>query len=152
MIKGFINPNITSLGEKLPGSLKEINLLVSYKEKIEKCPYKAYKWKFRFFLMSQISINPKIRFPRPKGVPCSLVTHRQTDRHIHTHESDYCVGTLSVFQEFFLQPIIKDRPNSMRLICTPSTIPHVWWYIGKTSSLKDQNTWPTAFMYWFLTS
>ena len=36
---------------------------------------------------------------------CSLVTDRQTDTKVTT------VGTLSGFQEFFLQPIIKDRPK-----------------------------------------
>ena len=39
-------------------------------------------------------------------------THRQTDRHTdtHTHESEYR-GQPSGFQEFFLQPISKDRSN-----------------------------------------
>ena len=34
MVKGPMNPNITALGEKLLNK----NLLVLYKEKIEKCP------------------------------------------------------------------------------------------------------------------
>ena len=29
-------------------------------------------------------------------------------------EPSLTVGTLSVFQEFFLQPIIKDRPNKVK--------------------------------------
>ena len=37
---------------------------------------------------------------------CSPVTDRQTDTKVTTE------GTLSGFQEFFLQPIIKDRPNN----------------------------------------
>ena len=50
-------------------------------------------------------IQPKNQVPRPKSVPCSLRTDRQTHTKVTT------VGTLSGFQEFFLQPIIKDRPN-----------------------------------------
>ena len=37
-------------------------------------------------------------------------TGRQDDRQTHTKVTT--VGTLSGFQEFFLQPIIKDRPNT----------------------------------------
>ena len=36
--------------------------------------------------------------------------YRQTDTKVTT------VGTLSGFQEFFLQPIIKDRPNSFQTL------------------------------------
>ena len=54
-----------------------------------------------FFLMSQGSLNQKIRFLGQKM--CSVAG--QTDTNVTT------VGTLSGFQEFFLQPIIKDRPN-----------------------------------------
>ena len=50
--------------------------------------------KIRFFLMSQGSINPKIRFPGQKMCP---VAREQTDTKVTT------VGTLSGFQEFFLQ-------------------------------------------------
>ena len=49
-----------------------------------------------FFLMSLESFNPKIRF---------LETDGQTHTKVNTD------GTLSGFQEFFLQPIIKDRSN-----------------------------------------
>ena len=51
----------------------------------------------------KISKNKKV--PRSKGVFCSLRTDGQTDTKLTT------VGTLPGFQEFFLQPIIKDRPN-----------------------------------------
>ena len=59
--------------------------------------------------MSQGSYNPKIRFLGHKVCPVACLhtdtqTHRQTDR-VTT------VGTLSGFQDFVLQPIIKDRPN-----------------------------------------
>ena len=37
-------------------------------------------------------------------------TDRQTDRQTHTKVTTE--GTLSGFQEFFLQPIIKDRPKN----------------------------------------
>ena len=46
-----------------------------------------------------------------KGVLCSprtdAQTHRQTDTKVNTE------GTLSGFQDFFLQPLIKDRPNNL---------------------------------------
>ena len=51
--------------------------------------------KMRFFLMSQGSLNPKIRFLGQKVCP---VAREQTDT--------------KVFQEFFLQPIIKHQPNN----------------------------------------
>ena len=66
--------------------------------------------KMRFFLMSQGSFNPKIRFLGQKVCPVARgQTDGQTDTKVTTE------GTLSVFQEFFLQPIIKDRPNSIGL-------------------------------------
>ena len=52
------------------------------------------------------SLNRKIRFLGQKV--CSVArlrTDTQTDTKVTT------VGTLSGFEEFFLQPIIKDRPN-----------------------------------------
>ena len=66
--------------------------------------------KMCFFLMSQGSFNPKIRFLGQKVCPVARVrTNRRTDTKVAT------VGTLSGFHEFFLQPIIKDRPNSLGL-------------------------------------
>ena len=56
----------------------------------------------RFFLMSQGSFNPKIRFLGQKVCP---VARPQTHTKVTTED------TLSGFQDFFLQPIIKDRPN-----------------------------------------
>ena len=62
--------------------------------------------KMRFFLMSQGSFNTKISFLGKKMCPADcLRTDTQTDR-VTTE------GTLSGFQDFFLQPIIKDRPNN----------------------------------------
>ena len=44
--------------------------------------------KMRFFLISQGSLNPKIRFLGQKV--CSVsVAHIQTDRQTDTHESEY---------------------------------------------------------------
>ena len=64
--------------------------------------------KLRFFLMSQGSFYPKIRFLGQKVCPVARSrTDGQTDR-VTT------VGTLSWFQDFFLQPIIKNRPNIHR--------------------------------------
>ena len=56
--------------------------------------------------MSQGSLNPKIRF---LGLKVSPVAHLRTDT--QTHMKVTTEGTLSGFQEFFLQPVIKDRPN-----------------------------------------
>ena len=47
--------------------------------------------KMRFFLMSQGSLNPKIRFLGQKVCPVARErTYRQTDRQTDRHESDYC--------------------------------------------------------------
>ena len=64
--------------------------------------------KMRFFLMSQGSYNPNIRFLDQKVCPVARVR-----RHRQTHTKVTTVGTLSGFQEFFLQPIIKDRPKNI---------------------------------------
>ena len=82
-------------------------------------PIKSVKMKI---LMSQGSLDPKIRFIGQKV--CS-VARVQTDRHTDRHtdrQTDTKVNTedtLSGFQEFFLQPIIKDRSNNVRFF------PHV---------------------------
>ena len=52
--------------------------------------------------MSEGSLNSKISFLGQKVCP---VARKQTDTKVTT------VGTLSGFQEIFLQPIIKDRPK-----------------------------------------
>ena len=63
--------------------------------------------KMRFFLMSQGSLDPKIRFIGQKVCSVARVhTDRQTDTKVNTED------TLSGFQEFFLQPIIKDRSKN----------------------------------------
>ena len=49
---------------------------------------------------------PRITQPRFLGQTVCPVACEQTDTKVTT------VGTLSGFQEFFLQPIIKDRPNN----------------------------------------
>ena len=58
--------------------------------------------------MPQGSLNPKIRF---LGQKVYHVDYLQTDTHTDRHESEYR-GHRSVFQEFSLQPIIKDRSNT----------------------------------------
>ena len=62
--------------------------------------------KMRFFLMSQGSLYPKIRFLAQK-----LWSVARVQRNTQTHTKVNTEGTLSGFQDFFLQPIIKDRPN-----------------------------------------
>ena len=64
--------------------------------------------KMRFFLMSQGSFSPKIKFLGQKV--CSVArgqTDRQTDTKVKTED------TLSGFQEFFLQSIIKFFPSTL---------------------------------------
>ena len=63
--------------------------------------------KMRFFLMSQGSLNLKIRLLGEKV--CSVAC-------VQTHTKVTTEGTLSGFREFFLQPIIKDRPNTVKNI------------------------------------
>ena len=70
--------------------------------------------KMRFLLMSQGSLDPKIRFLGQRM--CSVArgqTDRQTHRHTdtQTHTKVNTEDTLSGFQEYFLQPIIKDQSN-----------------------------------------
>ena len=71
---------------------------------IKNCEHEHFEKKMRFFLMSQGSLNPKIKFLGQKVCP---VSRPQT----HTNTKVNTEGTLSVFQEFSLQPIIKDRTN-----------------------------------------
>jgi len=47
-------------------------------------------------------IQPKNQVFRSKGVLCSMVTDRQTDKKVNIED------TFSGFQEFFIQPIIKE--------------------------------------------
>ena len=61
--------------------------------------------KMCFFLMFQGSLDPKIRFLGQKVSAC-----RQTDRQTDTKVNNEDI--LSGFQEFFLQPIIKERSNN----------------------------------------
>ena len=63
-----------------------------------------------FFLMSQGSLNPKIRLLGQKVCP---VAHSQTHRQTHRVITE---GILSGFQDLFLQPIIKVRPNNLLLL------------------------------------
>ena len=77
--------------------------------------------KMRFFLMSQGSLDPKIRFIGQKVCSVARVhtdtqTHRHTDRQTDTKVNTE--DTLSGFQEFFLQPIIKDRSNIFKTLCS----------------------------------
>ena len=70
--------------------------------------------KMRFFLMSKGSLDPKIRSLGQNVCSVARVqtdrqTHRQTDRQTDTKVNTE--DTFSGFQEFFLQPIIKDRSN-----------------------------------------
>ena len=69
-------------------------------------------------IIIQGSFNPKIRFLGQKMCPIAGVrTDRQTDgqTHRHTHTKVNVVGTFSGFQKFFLQPIIKDGTQFLRV-------------------------------------
>ena len=77
-------------------SMKRVKIKISKNEKMRV-----------FFLMSQGSPNLKIRFLSQKVFP---VARSQTDRYTDTQthrETDIVTteGTLSGFQDFFLQPI-----------------------------------------------
>ena len=73
--------------------------------------------KMRFFLMSQGSLNLKIRSLGQKVCLVARVrTDRQTDTKVNTED------TLSEFQEIFLQPIIKDRSNSTETASCPCSM------------------------------
>ena len=67
--------------------------------------------------MSLGSLKPKIKFLDQKVCPVArLHTHTHTHKHTHTHTRARthrvtAVVTLSGFQYFPLQPIIKGRPN-----------------------------------------
>ena len=60
----------------------------------------------------------------PKSVLCSPITARQTHTKVTTE------GTLSGFQEFSLQPIIKDRPNKKLLNPTHSVQCNLKFFSG----------------------
>ena len=77
--------------------------------------------------MSQGSFNPKIRFQGQKVCPVARV---QTDGQTHTKVTTE--GTLSGFQEFFLQPIIKDRPKNVFLSHAPP------WTDGPTHRMTNE--------------
>ena len=69
-------------------------------------------------------IQPKNQVPRPKSVPW-------------THTNVTTVGTLSGFQEFFLQTIIKDRPKkAFAIIFTILELPFGTFRGMLTCSLK----------------
>ena len=85
---------------------------------IKKRKNENFEKKIRFFLMSQGSLNPKIRFLGQKVCPvgCSH-TDGRTDGHTDRVTT---VGTLSEFQDFILQPIIKGRPNCSTVCPIPN--------------------------------
>ena len=61
--------------------------------------------KMCFFLMSQGSLNPKIWFLGQKVYPVVQTDRRYTNTRL-------LWAPFQRFRIFFLQPIIKDRPNS----------------------------------------
>ena len=110
MIQGSLNPNITFLGQKLwpvAWNQKFTSVIQGKKMKnaYKKCKNSKNKNMY-FFLMSQGSLNPKIRFLSQDVCP---VARSQMDRQTRKVKTE---DTLSGFQDFFLQPIIKDRPNT----------------------------------------
>ena len=85
-------------------------------------PIKSVKMKISknkkmcFFLMSQGSLNPKIRFLGQKVWPVARGrTHTQTGSQTDRHESDYRGHPFRVSGVFPL-PIIKDRPKNVHRV------------------------------------
>jgi len=88
----FLKEKLTSDGENLKNANK--------KRKNENFE----KQKMHFFLTSQGSLDPKIRFLGQKVCSVARIqTDTRTDTKVNTGD------TLSGFQDFFLQPIIKDQ-------------------------------------------
>ena len=110
MSQGPFSPKIRFLGQKVSSvARRQTDRKVKMVLKIPFFKISKNK-KMYFFLMSQGSLNPKIRFLGQKM--CSVARVRtDTQTHRHTHTKVTTEGTLSGFQEFFLQPIIKDRPK-----------------------------------------
>ena len=111
-VQGFLNPNITFLGEKMWHVAWNQKITSVIKGKNRKMPIISVKTKISkkcvIFPMFQGSPNPK-RFLAQKMRP---VARSQTDRHSHRQTDTHFQG----FMFFFLQPIIKDRPNMYNLI------------------------------------
>ena len=103
-------------------------------EKKSKSAYKKRKnenfekQKMRVFLISQGSLNPKNRFLGQKVCPAAR-SHKERQTHRHTDRVT-TEGTLSGFQDFILQPIIKDRPkNCVRLYTCIHVVIRIDWKI-----------------------
>ena len=80
--------------------------------------------------MSQGSFNPKIRFLAQKLWSVARVQrHRQT----HTHTKVNTEDILSGFQDFSIQPIIKDRSNLLEDWVTLATQSHFIAYLPTCS-------------------
>ena len=89
------------------------------------------KTKKRFFVMSQGSFNPKIKFLGQKVyLIARLHTDRQTCMKVNTEDA------LSGFQEFFLQPIIKDRSNRFTNLLTPLATVECLFFAVLSKSVK----------------
>ena len=77
-----------------------------------------YFWYLNFFihfvalaknlLLTKFKMGHRLKFVTYIHTHTHRHTDRQTDRQTHRVTTE---GTLSGFQDFFLQPIIKDRPN-----------------------------------------
>ena len=102
--------------------LKEKNLKLIKSEKNKHFEKKTTKK--RFFLISQGSLNLKIRFLAQKLWSVARVQrHRQTDTQTHIHESDYCghpFRVSGVFPSTYHQgtDLEKSRQTDGRLECS----------------------------------
>ena len=92
--------------------------------------------KMRFFLMSQGSLDPKIRFIGQKVCSVARVqTDRHTDRQTHRQTRKWIQRTpFQVFRIFqiFHQPIIKELSNKKH-------IHYIWIILGKLESVKTRH-------------
>ena len=121
MSQGSFQPKIRFLGQKVCSVARlrtdGQKIYQCYIRKKSKNAYKKRKnenfekQKNAFFSHVPRITQPKNQVPRPKSVPCSPRTDGQTHTKVTTD------STLSGFQEFFLQSIIKDRPNNILEYC-----------------------------------
>ena len=94
--------------------LESKNLLVLYIRKKSKNAYKQRKNENFGKTKKCVSFScPKNHSTQKLGSQVKRCSPQPGYTQTHTHTKLTTEGTLSGFQDFFLQPIIKDRPNTL---------------------------------------